>query len=405
MPISHKIPLLKNHHTHPSVFAALQYGLDLSTLETKSDAMVALAGQNKDFNLALGWNNSRYTFTRDELDSLAPVLICNVSFHEFLVNTPARKMFGQTYPEVMEHIDDTDWVERNLHQILKFIAGASAITARDIAGYYQSLAKEGVWYAEDMLLPGDPVIGLYKEAGCYERTRLWADMDSFEAMPPEHRQGVCGIKLFLDGAVGARTAALDDPYLSGGTGLLLKTDEELSSVLKKAAFFGKPVCVHTIGNRSTEQLIGVLEGLEKEDRPPAIRAEHCQFITLDMAERARSLGMILSMQPNFSEDSIQYLDRLPKGYGERNNPFRMLIDEAGFVPGRDLFFGSDGPPHGVEYAFKSSLFPPLAVQALKLEEIIAGYCITGFAHGYIDLEIDYDKKSVGAQIILTEKKD
>ena len=38
------------------------------------------------------------------------------------------------------------------------------------------------------------------------------------------------------------------------------------------------------------------------------------------------------MQPNFSEDSRQYADRLPAGFPCLNNPFRMLIDEAGFVP-------------------------------------------------------------------------
>ncbi len=340
----------------------------------------------------------------DELDEFAPLLICNVSFHEFLINSAARKKFAAAYPGVMENIDDTDWVERNLHQILKFIAGASGITSTDIAGFYQNLMQEGVWYAEDMLLPGEQIIELYKTAGCFERTRLWTDMDSFEAMSKASQHIVGGIKLFLDGAVGARTAALYDPYLSGETGILLQTDHGLSALLKKTAVFGKPVCVHTIGNRSTEQLIAVLEGLDKEDRPSEIRAEHCQFISLTMARRAKSLGIILSMQPNFSEDSRQYQDRLPKGYAETNNPFRMLIDQAGFVPGQDLFFGSDGPPHGAGYSVQKSLFPPLAGQVLELEETIAGYCMTGFEHGYNEITIDYEEKTVNAQTILNEKK-
>jgi hypothetical protein len=51
----------------------------------------------------------------------------------------------------------------------------------------------------------------------------------------------------------------------------------------------------------------------------------------------------------------------------------MLIDHAGFVPGQDLIFGSDGPPHGMEYFLESCLFRPLASQTLKFKEIIAGY--------------------------------
>ncbi len=54
MPLTQKIPLLKNHHTHPSVFAALQHGLDMTPFETKTNALIALGGQIQDFNLALG---------------------------------------------------------------------------------------------------------------------------------------------------------------------------------------------------------------------------------------------------------------------------------------------------------------------------------------------------------------
>lgn len=397
---THKIPLLKNHHTHPSVFAALRNGLDLSLYKAKPDAVSALGGISQDFSLALGWDNSRYVFGWEELDRLPPLMICNVSFHEFLINRPAREKFAAEFPEVMGNIDDTDWVERNLHRILEFIAGASAVAARDMAGFYNSLAQEGVWYAEDKLLPGAQFIDLYKNAGCFGRTRLWMDMDSFEALPGECRQDVGGIKIFLDGAVGAGTAALFDPYPSGGSGLLLLTGEQLQAMLKKAADYNKAVSIHTIGNRSTHLLINTLRALEGAGRPPEIRVEHCQFISPDMAEQAKNLGVILSMQPNFSEDSVQYRGRLPKGYAQMNNPFRMLIDHAGFVPGLDLFFGSDGPPHGAAHSIKSGLFPPLASQTLSLEELVAGYCMNDFEHGYVDITIDDEKKNVEADTVL-----
>lgn len=400
MPYTEKIPMLKNHHTHPSVFAALQCGLDLGAIDTKSCALEALAGQTRNFNLALGWTNSRYTFDPRDLDGLAPTLICNVSFHEFLVNRPARETFGHAFPEVIDNIDDTDWVERNLHKILKFIVGACAIRAEDIAGLYQRLAEEGVWFAEDKLLPGENVIRLYRDAGCFDRTRLWADMDSFAAMPGALRRDIGGIKLFLDGAVGARTAALEHPYRSGGTGLLLHSDQDLARLLEQAAGYGKAVSVHAIGNRATEQLLSVLDRMPSGDRPPEIRAEHCQYISPEMAGRAKNLGIILSMQPNFSEDTRQYRDRLPKGYAEANNPFRMLIDRAGFIPGKDLFFGSDGPPHGAAESLAACLFPPLPGQALTLEEVIGGYCMEGFENGYVEIDIDPDKKEVSARAVV-----
>jgi len=51
----------------------------------------------------------------------------------------------------------------------------------------------------------------------------------------------------------------------------------------------------------------------------------------------------------------------------------MLIDEAGFVPGVDLLFGSDGMPHGPEYALRWSLFPDYEEQRLSIKEFEAGY--------------------------------
>ncbi|MEM7453170.1 MAG: hypothetical protein AAF456_02335 [Planctomycetota bacterium] len=112
-----------------------------------------------------------------------------------------------------------------------------------------------------------------------------------------------------------------------------------------------------------------------------------------MAKRAKDLGLVLSMQPNFTSDSVCYSDRLDSGYLNANNPFRMLIDEAGFVPGADLIFGSDGMPHGIEYALQQVLFPPYPSQSVTLDEFMAAYCLDADT-GQVELEIDHDTRSV-----------
>ncbi|WDP90440.1 MAG: amidohydrolase family protein [Desulfobacter sp.] len=396
------LPLLHNTHTHPSIFAAMKTGVDISNAQTKAEALAAMDAHTGDFILVLGWHSTRYTFEPTELDHLAPALVCNVSLHEFILNTPARTHFADAHPGVVKNIDDTDWVERNLYQILKFIAANAGVTADGIKAFYRGLAEEGVWGADDMLLPGRQVIALYEAAGCLSRTRLWADPDSFSALDPEDRAKVFGIKVFMDGAVGARTAALNKPYDTGTAGLLLKTDRELYRDLAQALEWNKPVAIHNIGDRATAQVISSLTALKENTGklPPMVRLEHCQYITPDMAETAKSLGAVLSMQPNFSEDSIQYKERLPGGYAERNNPFRMLIDQAGFVPGKDLFFGTDGPPHGVEAAVTACLFPPLDSQRLTLEECIAGYCLPDMEKGRIEIEIDHALRGVTARVVL-----
>jgi predicted amidohydrolase YtcJ len=129
--------------------------------------------------------------------------------------------------------------------------------------------------------------------------------------------------------------------------------------------------------------------------------EHCQFITQENAEKSKELGITLSMQPNFNSDSIQYTDRIAEVYCNNNNPFRMLIDKVGFIPGEDLIFGSDGMPHGAQYALEQTLFPPVPGQALSLEEFVAGYCMPDKENGYVDIEIDEEKQSVTTRVILT----
>lgn len=97
------------------------------------------------------------------------------------------------------------------------------------------------------------------------------------------------------------------------------------------------------------------------------------------------------MQPNFSSDTVDYRDRLDAGYCEMNNPFRMLIDEIGFVPGNDLVFGSDGMPHGIETAIQQSLRPSLSQQKLSIDEFVAGYCMNPEQSGSIQLTIENDR--------------
>ncbi|MGA2152760.1 MAG: hypothetical protein ABSG48_11515, partial [Geobacteraceae bacterium] len=111
-------------------------------------------------------------------------------------------------------------------------------------------------------------------------------------------------------------------------------------------------------------------------------------------------GIVLCMQPNFSFESTCYRDRLPGQFLGRNNPFRMLIDDVGYVPGKDLLFGSDGMPHGAQYALESALFPPFPGQVLELSEFVAGYCMPDLENGFIDVAIDYENRKIFIEVTL-----
>lgn len=400
--MAEKIPLIKNHHAHTALFAVLEKGLDINGVLDKDEALDRIRQLKNDFNLVLGWNNSRYTFKPWELDEFGPLLICNVSFHKFLLNRTAKEAYARDYQVVTENIDDPGWVEGHLREILEFITDTAALSAGDIKAYYDEMTRLGTWYAEDNLLPGERVADLFRTAGCLDRTQLWADPATYGMLTPGNRSIVTGVKLFLDGAVGAGTAALGQPYLTGGAGLMLYSDDALMTQIMQAASWGCALSVHAIGDRATTQLIRTLSQLKKNGRPmpSLVRLEHCQFLSLDMAKKAKALGIILSMQPNFSEDSIQYRDRLPTVYQRMNNPFRMLIDDVGFQPGVDLLFGTDNPYFDAAYALEAALFPPLESQELTLAEIVAGFCVAGMEKGAVEIDVHWGQRRVNTLVTL-----
>ena len=155
--------------------------------------------------------------------------------------------------------------------------------------------------------------------------------------------------------------------------MLIYEDQQLQQILIDGAKIQNAIAIHAIGDVAIEQTITAIEQTEAHNKFGLIRVEHAQLISEAQAIRAKELGIVLSMQPNFNSDSEVYADRLPSAMLDANNPFRMLIDKVGFEPGDDLIFGSDGMPHGVEHGLKEVTSPPRENQKLTVEEFRRGY--------------------------------
>lgn len=401
----YQIPLLKDHHLHPYMYAALKDCTDLRFVEKKEEALSILKNGKKDgINVGIGWNNSLYSFTDQEMDPLPPSFILNASLHSYTMNKPAMELLKDENKVIIDHLGDRKWAERNFSVVMKFAESLNPCTIDKLKDYYNDLLKQGVWFAEEMLLIHEDEIDLFKEAGLIDRARFWADLDTYKKLSKDAQKYVHGIKIFTDGAFGSKTAKLKEPFLTGEEGILIFSDDELRRNITEVADLGKEVAIHAIGDGAIEQVITVLGTLKEEiSSIPEIRIEHCQLITKNYAEKAKDIGIILSMQPNFNVDSIYYKDRLPEHYILENNPFRMLINEVGFTPGKDMIFGSDGMPYGVDDSLKCSLFPPYPSQKLTLDEYIAGYCMPDMEHGYIDIEIDEEKRLISSDLIMKNK--
>jgi predicted amidohydrolase YtcJ len=400
--VRRRIPLLRDRHSHPLLYAAVMDSVDLNQAGLSRESAVArVRARARDaagtaWNIATGWNSGRIHLEKADFDDLPPVVVLNLSLHGLIVNDAGRELMRKHDGLVASHLDDQDWIERNLRRVLSVFANVSA-SAAHLTRFFEHLRELGVYHAEEMLLVAEDEIRLFDEAGLADRTRFWAAPEAFDATTQANRARIHGIKVFTDGAIGVSTAALHEPYRSSDNrGILLYDDGELEALIARYTR-DKPIAIHAIGDTAIDQVVGAVEAVARNvSSRQLIRMEHAQFISESAARRARALGMHLCMQPNFSEDSVAYSDRLPAGYPERNNPFRMLIDRVGYVPGVDLYFGSDGMPHGAEEALRQSLFPDGGYrdQVLTLDEFVAGYCLADIDVGAIDVEVDEGGRTV-----------
>lgn len=362
-------PPLYDHHTHISFYSALSEMADLSDCTDEKSALNILSARHEKLILAKGWKDNLYTFSDEKINKLNPLIVCNISLHSFKFNKSAYDLLFVKYPEIINNLSNQNWIEHNLTKLFEMITDFGATHL--IPKFIQSLESLGIHKADDMAVSSDSAAE-YLGENFSGKIQLWAEYSIFNGFV-KSKQYIHGIKLFADGALGARSAALLNSCKAGNIKYLLHSDEEMIDLLLKSAKIKKNIAVHAIGDAAIEQVIKSVEKAFANDKNIFVRLEHAQMINLKQALKAKKIGIVLSMQPNFSDDSVYYSDRLTSEYLKANNPFRILIDAAGFVPGKDLIFGSDGMPHGLIPAVNSSFNPPFLTQKLTKKEFIDGY--------------------------------
>jgi len=151
-----------------------------------------------------------------------------------------------------------------------------------------------------------------------------------------------GIKILLDGSLGARTAALYEPYndMPKTRGMLIYSQEEFEKLVFKAHKAGLQLAVHAIGDRAIDMALETFEKVLKEI-PRADnrhRIEHASVLNKELIRKMKSLGVVASVQPHFIVSDFWVEDRLGKERARWVYPFKTLLKE-----GVMLCAGSDCP--------------------------------------------------------------
>jgi predicted amidohydrolase YtcJ len=118
------------------------------------------------------------------------------------------------------------------------------------------------------------------------------------------RLRVTHIKLFSDGALGSRSAALSHPYADDPStrGVLRMTEPQMHAIVLRALAAGLGVATHAIGDRAIHDVLNVYQSVlqtHPDIAPGRLRIEHFSYAQASDFRRAAHLGILLAIQPGF----------------------------------------------------------------------------------------------------------
>jgi predicted amidohydrolase YtcJ len=162
------------------------------------------------------------------------------------------------------------------------------------------------------------------------------DAGGAELRAPGRAFTVVGMKTFLDGALGSRTAHLLAPYEGDAAhrGVEVLPPDETRRLVAETAAAGLPSYLHAIGDAAVRAALDALESA------PGLRhrVEHAQMVHDDDLPRFARAGIVASMQPVHMALDAPIVHRHWGARSREAFPTRRLLDSGAIVA-----FGSDAP--------------------------------------------------------------
>jgi len=386
------LPGLIDAHGHVIDLGFEYVQIQLSSTESLREAQdriraYAKANPDRTWLLGDGWNQVKWRLGRfalaNELDAVVsdrPVVLGRVDGHAKWLNTQALHAAGitrVTKDPVGGRIErDADGnpsgvlVDKAMDLVERVVPQPSdteRLTALKAAlAHMNSVGLTAVGDARDTA----KAIALYMQLADQGllTVRVYAMIfdtgDDFKALSKDgpligygnDRLNVRAVKLFADGALGSRGAALMAPYSDkpDQRGLQFMSDAEMESKIQTALKAGYQVNVHAIGDAANHQVLDGFEAAYKAvgGRQLRNRIEHSQVVALSDIPRFKQLDLIASMQPthatsdmNMAEERIGP-ERLKGAYA-----WRTFLKQGTLIAGgSDFPVESDNPFFGLHAA-------------------------------------------------------
>ena len=347
------IPGLNDSHLHFMMTAEYLNMLPISDVTSMEELIVRgkeyvhdqkLTKEN--FLYTEGWNQNQFTDeqripNRDDLDQIStevPIAMGRVDRHIVSLNSAALDFLGITKEssspeggEIRKHLNgeptgvlaeravdimrekipkkSPDELERMFKKTMQ-LANSQGLTSVhtcdckdetlfDTFSFYERLEEDftlrfyhQIWFNDGRYLPNYLASGFQTGQGT-----------SFNKVGP--------VKLFADGALGGRTAAMradyaDDP---GNRGILTKSQETLNKEVQIAYEHGNQVIIHAIGDKGIEAVLDAYDAILGEDTNNLrLGVNHMQITDTKLVERLKEKDYIVYVQPIFLEDDIPIVE-------------------------------------------------------------------------------------------------
>jgi predicted amidohydrolase YtcJ len=360
------IPGLVDSHCHVRSSVLTAHGVDLRPSRSVNDMVdrlreAALARPSGPI-LGWGWDETGFPMARypmrDDLDQVSvhrPVIAFRRCLHVAAANSEALRVMhldGAAPDPPGGHLGR---VGANLDGLLydEAVSHARPIEGRCFAGleaelrrWFDEAAARGVTTVVAMSADIDElrtIQSVYQSAPCPVRVRAYvrpdqlAPLESSPEMRTSNELRVVGVKVFADGALGARTAWLSEPYDDAPEerGECLLEPSQLSEIAREAADRQLGIAVHAIGDRAVRQTLRVFHSEPPYGTP---RIEHASLTPPELLPEFAAVRPALVVQPSFLVSDTWIPQRLGAQRARWAYAFRYLIGLGLHVAG-----SSDSP--------------------------------------------------------------
>ena len=377
------LPGLTDSHAHLADIGERELGFDLTGVESVAALQRRLAqraaADDSPWIIGANWIESKWqpaAFpTRGDLDAVVsgrPVVLQRVDGHAAVVNSKALELAGigrdtadppggqilrDAAGEATGMLIDTamELVYRHVapatdEQLARFLEAGAAHYVR--LGWTELQEAGATWREVEQLCrlyaAGRVKLRVYVAIGgpSADAEKLLAAGRDYRSCDP--RLTVRAIKLYMDGALGSRGAALDAPYSddAGNRGLYVTEPGEILRIAVAGLRRGIQVETHAIGDRGNrvaldqyKRAFAAVPPAERAIADPRFRIEHAQVVSDADIARFAKLGVIASMQTSHAISDMLFAPaRLGPARIGGAYAWRKFLDAGAMVAG-----GTDAP--------------------------------------------------------------